>query len=274
MEYRGIVKGLKGQGVSQRRSCELLGIARSSCRYEERPEVEDRTREEIRALAREHKGYGSRILCGLIRQSRVVNHKKVERIYQEEGLQLPRRTKRKRRYGVVDERPYPATRHNDVWSCDFVFDRDVMDQKLKFFTLVDECTRESPAIRVGKRFTAQDVQNALERAIREYGKPRYLRMDNGPEFISQELRQWLLEQGIQPVHTDPGSPWQNGFIESFNGKFRATCLNMELFWGVEEAQWVAEKYRIEYNTLRPHMSLGYRTPAEARRICVSRPSMN
>lgn len=269
-----MVEGLQKEGVSERRSCDLLGMARSSMRYNEHPRVEDQTREEIRLLAKQYKGYGSPKLCGLIRQNRVVNHKKVERIYQEENLQIPRRTKRKRRVGWVDERPHQAMAPNEVWSCDFMFDRDVVKQNLKFLTVVDEYTRESPTIRVGRRFTAEDVRDALEAAVKEYGRPKYLRMDNGPEFVSRELHQWLEKQGIHPLHVEPGCPWQNGFIESFNGKFRTTCLNMELFWGVEEAQWVAEKYRIEYNTVRPHMSLGYRTPAEARRLSVPRPSVN
>ena len=146
-----MVKGLQKEGVSERRSCELLGMARSSMRYNERPKVEDQTREEIRLLAKQYKGYGSPKLCGLIRRNRVVNHKKVERIYGEENLQLPRRAKRKRRLGPIDQRPYPAMAPNDVWSCDFVFDRDVMNRKLKFLTVVPVCRQAEMNTRGNRR---------------------------------------------------------------------------------------------------------------------------
>jgi transposase InsO family protein len=243
-----------------------VGLSRSSYHYEAQPSVRDPLEDLIPQLALKYARWGYRPITALVRRLGCrINHKRVYRIWVEQTLQLPRKKPRKRRLWILNDRPHPATKPNEVWSLDFMFDRTLTGGRLKFLTLVDEYSRVSPLIRVGSRFTSEDVRVALQQAILEYGKPRYLRSDNGPEFICLELRRWLLAEGIQPVYIEPGHPWENGFIESFNGKFRKECLDGELFWSVEEAQFVAEKYRRLYNEVRPHMSLGYRTPAEVGR---------
>jgi putative transposase len=268
-EIRDVIEAMKQQGVSERRACEAVGMARSSARYEPVPlnPQEERMIHRMRELALRFYRYGYRRIAQKLLEDLPeqdpINPKRVYRLYRLERLQLPRRRPRKRRlHALLAQRPQLAQRINDVWSFDFLFDRTVTGRALKIFAMVDEHSRESLEIRVGHRFRALEVRSVLEAAISRYGKPRYVRCDNGPEFISGDLRQWLSEHGIRPLYIDPGSPWQNGFIESFNGKFRDECLNAELFWSQEEAQMVVNSWRHEYNTVRPHMSLEYKTPAQ------------
>lgn len=192
-----------------------------------------------------------------------VNHKRIERLYRQEGLQLPRKRPKKRRSGEGGGKGrHEAFRKDDVWSLDFIFDRTEDGKKLKILTVLDEYTRECLELRVGKRLDSRHVIETLDELMNERGKPSYTCTDNGPEFISKKLNKWLEDEGVQPIQIEPGSPWQNGFVESFHGKLRDECLNEEMFWSRGEAQVVMDWYRRIYNDLRPHRALGNKTPAE------------
>ena len=263
-ELRQTAESLTKDGVSEREACRLLSLQRSSFRYEEHPRSNPvDLRPTIRKLAMRHRRYGYRRItvelerCGIRRDP-----KTVWQLWKAEGLSLPRKRPRRRpQTGFVD-RPMPATRPNQVWSYDFIFDRMLNREFLKMLVVIDEYSRECLAIRVRERVSSQDVREILEELVAERGAPEYVRSDNGPEFIAEQLRGWLLSNGIRPLFIEPGHPWQNGFVESFNGKFRDECLNMELFFSREEAQLVVDHWRRIYNEERPHMSLGYRTPQE------------
>jgi transposase InsO family protein len=191
----------------------------------------------------------------------VVNIKAVNRLWQKFGLQVTRRPRRKKiRSG--DSVPRKAEFINHVWTYDFVFDWSFGGVSLKFLTLEDEYTRESLAIEVGHRFTSLQVREVLGRVFQKRGVPKFLRSDNGPEFIATDLKFWIEGLGIDTHLIDPGKPWQNAFAESFNSKFRDECLNQESFHGVREAAVVIQAYSRKYNEQRPHSSLGFYTPKE------------
>ena len=192
----------------------------------------------------------------------MVNHKRIERLQREESLLVPRRKKRRRRGASKFERRMEANGPNEVWSYDFVFDRTQYGQKLKMLVVLDEYTRECLEIRVEKRMTSKEVIETLDELMAERGAPMYTRSDNGPEFIAGELVAWLRDQGVEPLFIEPGSPWENGYVESFNGKLRDECLNEELFFSRAEAQVIVDWFRVVYNQERPHSSLGFKTPAE------------
>lgn len=196
----------------------------------------------------------------LRRAGEVVNHKRVRRVWCACGLQVPRRKRRRR--GNPGSVPLKAERPNHVWTYDFMQDATQDGRKLRFLNVEDEFTRQGLAIAVGRHMPAKEVISVLERLFLERGAPEYLRSDNGPEFIAKEVQQWLDKQGVKTHYIDPGSPWQNAFCESFNGKFRDECLNMEVFRTVIEARVIAEQWRCHYNSQRPHSSLGYLTPNE------------
>ena len=174
----------------------------------------------------------------------------------------------------MNPRPNPAQQVNDVWTYDFIFDKTVVGETLKMLVILDEYSRKCLDIYVGYKLNSDDVRNVLEGLINVYGKPKHIRSDNGPEFISKNLRKWFVKENISPVYINPGCPWENGFVESFNGKLRFECLNGELFWGKSEAQYVVNKYKQLYNKVRPHMSLGYRTPDEVALYPVEPISLN
>jgi putative transposase len=260
-----MVMQMKESGISERRCCRALRLWRASVRYEPRPEdpLNEVIREEMIRLAKRHRRFGSPRMTAMLRTgSRVVNHKRVERLYRQVGLTLPRRRKRKRRGTPAEQRPYMASKPNEVWSCDFVHDRTEYGQRLKMLTVVDEYTRECLEIRVEKRMNGVDVLETFDELFHERGAPAHIRSDNGAEFISKKFSGWLYEQGVHPVYIEPGSPWENGYIESFNGKFRDECLEEELFWSRGEAQVIVDWWRTVYNQERPHSSLGYETPFE------------
>ncbi len=192
-----------------------------------------------------------------------MNHKRVERIWQQEGLKVPAKQPKRGRLWLNDGsciRLRPE-RKNHVWSYDFVFDRTHDERPLKMLTMIDEYTRECLAIDVARRLDSEDVLYRLGRLFVERGVPDHVRSDNGPEFTAEAVRAWLARVGVQTLFIEPGSPWENGFIESFNGKFRDELLNGEIFYTLHEAQAVIEAWRYEYNHFRPHSSLGYRPPA-------------
>jgi len=193
---------------------------------------------------------------------------RAHRLWRAERLQLPRRRPR-RRVATSRPRPIPATGPNQVWAYDFVFDACANGQKLKCLTVVDEWTRESLAIDVAGSIRSKRVIEILSQLVSLHGAPRYMRSDNGPEFVATAVLRWLTDEGIETAHIAPGKPWQNGTDESFNGRFRDECLNMEYFRSRAEAVAIIGTWRRHYNEVRPHSSLGYLTPSEFKKQCMS-----
>ncbi len=243
-----------------RQACRLLGLSLSSFYFQPRPTRNSLLVERLQQIARTHPRYGYRRACAVVRRDVVVNHKRVYRLWKQEGLGLKRRVRRRRR--GIGTMPLQARYPRHVWTYDFVHDACMNGQKLKLLTLVDEYTREALAIEVSTRLSSGNVKAVLSRLFREHGTPQFLRSDNGPEFLAKLLRTWLAEQAIGTLYIEPGCPWQNGKGESFNGRFRDECLNAELFLNRAEAKIRIEQWRLQYNTERPHSSLGYRTPYE------------
>jgi len=262
---RSAVKYLvKQRRSSQRHACVVVGLSRSLVSYiARRRRDEAELIKKIHKLAIRHSRYGYRRITVLLRREGFrVNKKRVHRIWKSEGLGLPRRRPKRRRMeptgGIVNKAEYP----NHVWSYDFVEDRTERGGKLRILVIIDEYTRECLAIRVEPSIPASVVVEMLEWLFLTRGVPQYIRSDNGPEFISKAVCQWLKESGCQTLFIKPGSPWENGYIESFNDKLRDECLNREVFRNGEEAQAIVENWRQEYNNYRPHSSLDYLTPAE------------
>jgi putative transposase len=269
-----MVEVFKSQIPSERRACDSFQINRATYRYAPKSEtpVNETVRKEILDLAQQHRRYGTpRMTMMLHRRGYHVNHKRVERLYAMERLQIPRKKAKKKYVPTGWCRPYEATRPNEIWAMDFVQDKTKHGSKLKMLTVIDEGCRECLEIRVEKRMTSQEVLETLDELMQEYGRPEFIRTDNGSEFIAKDLRKWLYSNGVQPVYIEPGSPWQNGYIESFNGKLRDKCLNQEVFLSKIEAQVVVDWWRQVYNIERPHSSLHGKTPAES---CSSWSSLN
>lgn len=192
-----------------------------------------------------------------------MSEKRIHRLWKREGLQVKKRKRRrKRRSGELILIPQQAKSPNHVWTVDFVHDALFHGRKIRLLSVVDEFTRECLCLRVEYSLKATDVQATLETLFKDYGKPLYLRSDNGSEFIERSLQKWLKEKGTLPLFIDPGSPWQNGKCESFNGKLRDECLNAEWWGSLREAQNVIEMWREHYNTQRPHSALDYWTPRQ------------
>lgn len=261
---REAVRQFHARGLSLRRSCALCHISPSSLRYQ--PRARRRTQNQqlvdrLRTIARQHPRYGYRRAHALVRRDLpTVNVKRIHRLWRQERLSVPCRRSRRRRADRTVCRPLAATRPNHVWTYDFVHDACANGQRLKILTLTDEFTRESLAIEVAPRMRTQQVIHVLEQVIRVRGTPAYLRSDNGPEFVARAVQQWVRQQQIQTAYIEPGSPWQNAYGESFNGRLRDECLNMEWFRNVQEAQVVIARWRRHYNEERPHSSLAYQTP--------------
>jgi len=241
----------------------VLGVARSTQRYEAVPRTEDDLRLAFIRLAKQYGRYGYRKIGELLRtEGWAVNHKKVERIWREEGLQLPQRHKRRRRLyhhnaSIIRLRPqYP----NHIWSIDFVHDRLSNGRNYKILTVLDEYTREALCVNVATRMGSSEVLEALYPLLLRRGKPEYLRSDNGPEFSSAPFKDWLLRVGITPIQIYPGSPWENGYNERFNGTLRREILNAEWFATTRQAQTVINQWLRQYNHIRPHHALGMLPP--------------
>lgn len=252
-----------GRGLSQRRACTLLSVARSGLGYESRLARRDApVLAAMRELARQYPRYGyRRIQVFLARQGFRMSADRAYRLWRQAGLQVPRRRPR-RRIASGRPRPIPPSGPNQVWAYDFVFDRCANGQQLKCLTVVDEWTRECLAIEVSGSIRSNDVIEVLARLVSIHGAPRYLRSDNGPEFVSRAVLKWLADADIDTALIDPGKPWQNATNESFNDKFRDECLSLEWFRSRNEARVVIETWRAHYNEVRPHSSLGYLTPRE------------
>jgi putative transposase len=217
-------------------------------------------------LATEYGRYGYRRVTAMLREEGFgVNHKRIERLWRREGLKVPAKQPKRRRLWLADGscvRLRPRFR-NHVWSYDFVFTRTSDGRPLRLLTLLDEYTRECLAIDVARRITSDDVLGRLAKLFTERGAPACIRSDNGPEFTARALRAWLERVAVQTLYIEPGSPWENGYIESFNGRLRDELLNGEVFDTVLEARVLCEQWRRHYNAVRPHSSLGYRPPAPA-----------
>jgi len=267
-QRREMVQQFRARGLSLRRSCALCHISRSSLHY--RPRQGRRAQnghvaERLRRIARTHPRYGYRRAHALIcREVPGINVKRVHRLWRQERLSLPSRRPRRRRTDTNVRRLIEATCPNQVWTYDFVHDACANGQRLKILTVTDEFTRESLAIEVATTLRASAVLQVLARLVAQYGAPAYLRSDNGPEFVAHAVQRWLQVQQVQTAYIAPGSPWQNAYGESFNGRLRDECLNLEWFRNVYEARIVIGTWRRHYNEDRPHSSLEYQTPREFR----------
>lgn len=251
--------------MSERRACQAVGQSRSTQRHQPRTkEDEEALREAIIKLACRFGRYGYRRITALLRGAGwKVNHKRVQRIWRQEGLKVPSKQPKRSRLWLNDgscARLRP-THRNHVWSYDFVMDRTHDGRAIKIMTVIDEYTRECLAILVDRRIRSDDVLDCLTDLFLGYGPPEHIRSDNGAEFTAKVVRKWLANLGVKTLFIEPGSPWENGYNESFNGKLRDELLNGEIFYTLKEAQSLIERWRQEYNTFRPHSSLGYLPPA-------------
>jgi putative transposase len=252
-------------GVSQRRACRIVGQHRSTQRTPRRPASteEQKLRRRLRAIARAHPRWGWRMAHRLLRRDgQPVNHKRIRRLWREEGLRRPVSCRKRRRVRPDSVQRLRAERPNQVWALDFQFDETADRRRLKLLNIVDEHTREALAMHVDRRADADTVITVLERLTADRGAPAHLRMDNGPELIAWALRDWCRFSGTGAVYIEPGSPWENPYVESFNGRVRDELLNVEEFGSLTEAQVLVEAWRVEYNTYRPHSALAGLTPAE------------
>ena len=250
--------------VSERRACKTIGQSRSSQRHiPKRADDEERLRARVISLATEFGRYGYRRITALLHQEGwTVNVKRVYRIWREEGLKVPEKQPKRGRLWLADGstiRMKPEFA-NHVWSYDFVSDQTKDGRKLKMLVVIDEFTRECLTISVRRRIRSNEVIQILADLFLKRGCPKYIRSDNGPEFICRTLRWWFGTLEVSPLYIQPGSPWENGYVESFNGRLRDEFLNGEIFYTLLEAQVMIENWRRHYNTRRPHSSLGYKPP--------------
>ncbi len=258
-------EALGGEQVSERRACRVLGQPRSVQRQQhwvasDEPALVRR----MVALAEDYGRYGYRRVTAMLRgEGSRANHKRVERLWRREGLKVPQRQPKRKRLWLTDGsciRLRPRYR-NHVWSYDFVADRTSDGRALKLLTIIDEHSRECLAIDVSRHITSEEVLERLAQLFVERGTPAYLRSDNGPEFVAKAVREWLGELGVGTLYIEPGSPWENGYIESFNGKLRDELLAREVFDTLLEAKVLVARWRRHYNAVRHHSALGYQPPA-------------
>lgn len=264
---RNIVIHLKeGFQFSGRQACIIVGLCRSSCRYQAKPNNDTEIRSRLRELAEQRRKVGSpRLQTLLRREGRVINHKRTERLYKEEGLSL-RLKKRKKRIShlrVVMDRPERINQH---WSMDFVSDILYNGRRFRVLTIVDDLSKECPDLEVDHSLTGKRVARVLDRIAMTKGLPEIITVDNGPEFISKALDLWAFENNVKLRFIQPGKPTQNAYIEIFNGKFRDECLNDNVFVSLHSAQKIIETWRLDYNLERPHSSLNGMAPTEFVRI--------
>ncbi len=252
--------------VSERRACRVLDQPRSTHRYESsRRQQEGDLLAEMRRLARQRPRFGcERIFKMLTARGWQVNEKRVHRLWKQEAMQVPRKQQRKRRLpgssqnGCIRHR---AQRKDHVWSYDFLTDRTEDGRQFKILAVIDEYTRECLALENGRSFTSDDVVNTLGYLFALRGHPEHLRSDNGPEFVATKVQRWLQQATVETLYIAKGSPWENGYVESFKGRLRDELLNRELFLSLDDARWVIDRWRLDYNHRRPHSSLDYQTPA-------------
>lgn len=252
-------------GVSERVACRALGQSRSVQRYAPiQRSDEDALTQDIVRLAGMHGRYGYRRVTTLLQDDGwFVGKDRVQRIWRREGLKVPKKQKPRGRLWLNDGScvRLRAERPNHVWSYDFVATRTHDGRSIRMLTLIDEFTREALAIKVARRLNSLDVIQTLADVMLIKGVPEHIRSDNGPEMTAKIVRDWLPKVGANTLYIEPGSPWENGYCESFNGKLRDEFLNGEIFYSLKEARILIEQWRRHYNTKRPHSSLGYRPPA-------------
>lgn len=258
---RDLVRYMIDKGLSERRSLRVIGMSPSAFRYQPVTDQNAALKERIIALAQRHRRYGAGMIYLKLRQAgEIVNHKRVDRLYAEAGLQVRRRKRKKipisERHPL--ERPLAA---NQVWSMDFVFDRTAEGRSIKSLTVVDDATHEAVAIVPERAMGGQQLVRILDQLVRTRGLPKAIRTDNGKEFCSRAMLTWAHARGVQLFLIEPGKPNQNAYIESFNGRFRDECLNEHWFTSLRHAKVIIDSWRREYNEERPKKSLGGLTPA-------------
>jgi putative transposase len=260
--------------VSQRKACRVLSQPRGTQRYQPcRSADEALLLNRMRQLACQRPRFGCpRIHEHLLAEGWPVNHKRVHRLWKQEHLQVPRKQHRRRRLPGSSENScirHRAERINHVWSYDFLVDRTEDGRQLKLLVVIDEYTRECLALEVLRSFPAQDVVEVLQYLFSVRGRPEHLRSDNGPEFVAQAVCRWLAQADVKTLFIAKRSPWENGYVESFNGKLRDELLNRELFLSLDEARWVIDRWRLDYNHRRMHSALDYQTPAAFAAACAA-----
>jgi putative transposase len=266
-------------GVSQRWACQLVGQHRSTQRHQPvQPDRDRALRAELRRFSRAHPRWGyRRAHAELLQRGWAVNRKAIQRLWREEGLRVPVRRRKRQRLGTSS---CPADRlaaehPNHVWALDYQFDQTTDGRILKLLNVVDEHTREALAIEVNRRIDADATVKVLDRLVTERGTaPRFLRCDNGPELTANALRDWCRFTGSGTGYIEPGSPWQNPYVESFGSRLRDELLAVEAFNTLLEAQVLVEDWRIEYNTVRPHSALGYLTPTDYAKTWTTQPQLS
>jgi putative transposase len=249
-------------GLSERRACLLVDISSSVYRYQPKPDNDDFVRQRLRELAEERKRFGSpRLHIMLKREGLVINHKRTERLYREEGLALRRKRRRKGAAGTRMIIPLPQ-RTNERWSMDFVTDSIVNGRRFRALAIVDDYSRECPAIEVDTSLGGRRVVGVLNKLAEIRGLPEVITIDNGPEFAGCALDEWAYRNEVKLNFIRPGKPIDNAYIESFNGRFRDECLNTNWFISLKHARDIIEDWRQDYNEVRPHSSLKGATPKE------------
>ncbi|MGR3179376.1 MAG: IS3 family transposase [Candidatus Anammoxibacter sp.] len=240
--------------VSERRACKALSHSRASQRYKHKQSDKDRPlREAVLKLAMKHKRYGYRQITNLLKhEGWQVNRKRVHRIWKAEGLQISKKVRKRRRFGssINSCISKKAACINQVVTYDFIFDQTEGGSRLKMLTILDEYTRECLNIDVERKITSIDVISTLEELFSRRGAPSYIRSDNGPEFIAAAVRKWLTEAKVETLYIEPGSPWENGYVESFHNRFRYELLDIELFGNLREAKVIVEQWRLEYRNFK------------------------
>lgn len=261
--------------ASQRRVCKVLRQNRSTQRYEQRGIAEDLILIAAIQKAKDkqrHRRYGYRRVCEILRRDGIfVNHKRIYRLWRQEGFKLPQKQRRKKHYNGTSDNACDKKKTeymNHVWSYDIVEKKLENGRKVRMLNIIDEFTKENLAIDAGFRIRGVDVVEVLRYLFNVRGIPDFIRSDNGSEFIADEVKKFLRASGVDTLYIEPGSPWENGYIESFNSRLRDELLNGEIFLHIDELKYVVERWRMDYNHYRPHSSLSYMTPAEFAKLCV------
>lgn len=258
---RDLVRYMVGKGLSERRALRIIRMSPSAFRYQPASDRNAALKEKIIALAQRHRRYGAGMIYLKLRQAgEIVNHKRVDRLYAQAGLQVRRRKRKK--IPVADRHPLARPlAANQVWSMDFVFDRTAEGRSIKSLTVVDDATHEAVAIVPERAMGGNQLVRILDQLAQTRGLPKAIRTDNGKEFCSRAMLTWAHVRGVQLFLIEPGKPNQNAYIESFNGRFRDECLNEHWFASLQQAKVIIDTWRREYNEERPKRSLGGLTPA-------------
>jgi putative transposase len=259
-------QAVAGRSCSQRQACRIFRLHRATCRY--RPKRPGLARQEAEQavvdLSLEHPELGGDKIAAMVRKrGHRISNRRVRQLRAEECLKVPPPAEKQSRRGASTGRlPQKAGYQGHVWTWDFIHDTTVKGGSFRVLSVVDEYTRETHALHVDRHIGSGKVREVLARLVAEHGAPAYIRSDNGPEFVARSLQQWLADAGIKTLYIEPGSPWQNGYVESFHDKFRRECLARELFYTLTEARVVIADWRNKFNHVRPHRSLGMKTPVE------------